>query len=175
VGNPSSAGQCELTIPTSIPKEPSPVPKAMGSQAAGPSPGTWRGPHAAVLQGLPGGRWGDAEPHIRVPHPAEGGRGERGGSGTWLCTVLFFRAPWHGREVSIALSSPRSEQWGDLPPALQAGARARQWGGKAPAGDATAGQEQTWQPAMAGRDGVLWGGSLASSCSGVVTLRSLAI
>lgn len=113
------------------------------------------------------------------PRSAAGGQGQRGGSGTWVCTVLFFRPPWCGREVSIALSPPSSEKWGDLPPpppppALQSLVQGS-WAGKQPARDATAGWEQTCQPAMAGRDGVLWGCSLASSCHWVVALQSLAI
>lgn len=130
-----------LTVLTRVPKEPSPVAKAVGSQAAGPSPGTSWGPRAALLQGLPGGMAveGDGVKQSLTPGspcPATGGQGERGGSGTWLCTTLFLRPPWYGREFSKALSPPGSEKWGDLSlpppsPTLQAGACARQRGRKA--------------------------------------------
>lgn len=79
-------GQCELTVLTSIPEDPNPIAKAVGSQAAGPS--TPRGPHAAaegdgVKQSLMPGS----------PHPAAGGWGQRGSSGTG-CALCCFSVVW---------------------------------------------------------------------------------
>lgn len=77
-----------------VAKEPNPVAKAEDFQAEGASSGASQGPYAVVPQGLPGeaAAEGDGikQSLHQGPHPVAGGWGQRGSSGTQLCTVLVF-------------------------------------------------------------------------------------
>lgn len=88
-------GQHELTILMHIAKQPNPVAKAEESQAASASSGVSQGARAAVPQRLPGGAAvegdGVKQSLHHSLHPAAGGQGQRGSSGTQLCTVPVFR------------------------------------------------------------------------------------
>lgn len=84
-----------LTILMHVAKEPNPVAKAEEFQAEGASSGVSQRPHAAVPQGLPGEAAAEGDGVKQSLHhglrPVAGGWGQRGSSGTQLCTMLVFR------------------------------------------------------------------------------------
>lgn len=88
-------GHHELTIVMDVIEEPNPAVKAEESQAESASSGVTQRPQAAVPQGLPGGAAVEGDWVMQSLYqglcPGVGGQGQRGSSGTQLCTVPVFK------------------------------------------------------------------------------------